>query len=415
MNRNIVVSGVALLSALVLATLDSRWQAEAFFVLLVVAARLRAGVDPRWRVGRGDIEQTHSGVRCGVAGRDGRGRGARRAPAGRGVRRAAGGGVDRLRRCAAIDRPACWSPPGPAGGSPRSGRVPDPGRRLAPRSAGRGAAGLGRRLPLRLGRAASAARPQPPRSGPGQPRPRPSPHGSHAPDRSDERGAPVHLPAAGPALLSRRDVGARIRAGDDGGGAGLRPVDRRRDLALARRDRSQPLVGAGLRLAPSGRAGGGGRGPCRRRRRAAARCRGLRAVSAPFAPGRGRSRRRPWPSSSCRSCWRPCSGGGSGLSTPRPARCCLCCCTCRSSTAGSFPPVPSGPTWRSGGSTARCSGGWRRGPAPRRRLRWPSRGGWRRPCMRGGRATATTRRPGPGRWRPPSCCCRRSTRGISSG
>ena len=40
MNRNIVVSGVALLSALVLATLDSRWQAEAFFVLLVVAARL---------------------------------------------------------------------------------------------------------------------------------------------------------------------------------------------------------------------------------------------------------------------------------------------------------------------------------------------------------------------------------------
>lgn len=40
MNRNVVVSGVALLSALVFATLDSRWQAEAFFVLLIVAARL---------------------------------------------------------------------------------------------------------------------------------------------------------------------------------------------------------------------------------------------------------------------------------------------------------------------------------------------------------------------------------------
>ena len=47
MNWKIVASGVALLAVLALATLDSRWQAEAFFVLLIAAARGHAGPDPR--------------------------------------------------------------------------------------------------------------------------------------------------------------------------------------------------------------------------------------------------------------------------------------------------------------------------------------------------------------------------------
>ena len=218
--------------------------------------------------------------------------GSRRPPAGRGVRRSAGRGVTRVCRGAPTRRPACRAPIFCTGESPGARRLSAPRCRLAPPSAGRGAARFRRRVPLRLGRRVQRQGLNPLEDSPGRSRPDRSPHGGDPPDRSDERRASLHLPAAGPALLSGRDVGARIRARDGCRGAGLRPVDHRRDLALARGDRAQSLVGAGLWPGIRSSRSRGGRRPRRRRRHIASRRGGVCALPPPVAAGGGRPRRR---------------------------------------------------------------------------------------------------------------------------
>ena len=198
MNRNIVVSGVALLSALVLATLDSRWQAEAFFVLLIVAARL---VQALIRGGASAAEiASRRLVACGVVLL---------------VVMAAATVLDARRQAEAFVALLSVASIVYVAALRLIGRLA--GDRPAPRDDRRRLAvclslAVAWRLVL-LGAAPLVSddvyryvwdgRVQqhglnPLETRPGRSRPGSSPHGSHAPHRSDERGASVHLPAAGP-------------------------------------------------------------------------------------------------------------------------------------------------------------------------------------------------------------------------
>ena len=123
---------------------------------------------------------------------------------------------------------------------------------------------------------------------------------SDAPHRSHQRGPAHGVSAGGAVVLQGRDRGRRIGGGARGRRGGLRPADPAGPLALAPVAGPEPVVGAGLRLAPAGRARGRGRRPRRPGRHAVRGDGGVRPPRAAHADrrdgaGRGHLRQVPAP------------------------------------------------------------------------------------------------------------------------